>query len=370
MTEWVERHRAKILVAILLLAAALRIPGIWVSPGPHPDERHMVSVAFDLSWDDLNPKSFAYGSLNYYLVFLLRNLVPSLNHYDGIFILGRALCVFLGVLGVYLTYLLARKITHDGICALSAAFLLATNFFHIQLSRFYTSDVILTTLVTAAILFLTVYMRTPSIRRAILGATCIGLAAATKIGAVILLPVAAVTIVLACGISKPSRWIVHGTVLGLITVAIFLVAQPYAFFDFDSFVRQNREQIDMTRGLWRPPYTVQYVGTVPYLYHLEQWFFYTMGGAVTTSVLLGFCLILRQIKVSKWSSLWIPCMAFFVLHFGMTAGLMVKFPRYLLPLYPLGMIFAGALLSKLILWRSSPRDLLAPVEPPTATQSV
>jgi hypothetical protein len=159
--------------------------------------------------------------------------------------------------------------------------------------------------------------------------------------------------------------------LGIFAVAFFVV-EPYAILDFKEFARQNREQADMARGAWQPPYTIQYVGTTPFIYPLEQMFKYTMGPLLALSVFAG-------VLYAAGRHLWFGAGTFVrtttaadaltvrsVLHavtyaprgellmlvwilgvYLSTAGLLVKYPRYLLPLYPELFILAAVTLRDL-----------------------
>jgi hypothetical protein len=142
-------------------------------------------------------------------------------------------------------------------------------------------------------------------------------------------------------------------------VLVFVLAEPYAILDFDTFVRQTREQTSMVRGIWRPPYTIQYERTVPYFYHLKQMLWYTMGWPVFTVVVLGVIaasarvlidlldkILRRELSSKPLHPEMIP-LVFVAVFFLATGYFQVKFPRYLLPLYPMLFIFAAALFASM-----------------------
>jgi hypothetical protein len=135
------------------------------------------------------------------------------------------------------------------------------------------------------------------------------------------------------------------------------MAEPYAIIDFETFSKHTREQTAMVQGQWRPPYTIQYAHTVPYFYHLKQMLWYTMGWPVFLAGLLGVTLaslrcvleffdklFKRELRTSPFSPEIIP-LIFMAVFFIATARFQVKFPRYLLPLYPLIFIFAASIIA-------------------------
>jgi hypothetical protein len=138
-------------------------------------------------------------------------------------------------------------------------------------------------------------------------------------------------------------------------VLVFTLAEPYAILDFDTFLRHTREQTSMVRGMWRPPYTIQYQKTVPYFYHLKQMLWYTMGWPVFTVVTLGVLVaslrvlidlldkVFRRELASKSLSAEMIPLVFVGAFFLATGYFQVKFPRYLLPLYPMLFIFAASI---------------------------
>ena len=96
------------ILSILLFALILRLSGLLHGLGTHPDERHMVMVMEHHCWDDMNPHSFAYGSLPFYVTWGVAQLtalfIPSASHYDGLFIVGRCCAIFLALCAIVKVY--------------------------------------------------------------------------------------------------------------------------------------------------------------------------------------------------------------------------------------------------------------------------
>lgn len=414
-----------ILFVILVVAAGLRLTGLEHAIGTHPDERHIVNVTSSLEANKMNPKSFAYGSFSFYAAWGFAQLVkpfkPNAVTYDGLFVVGRAFCIVMGTLAVGLSYYLSVLVYRRSLVGLIAAFFLAINVFHLQLSRFFTSDITLTTLALVSLIALVKAHENRTLSSHLVFGACAGLATATKISSAFLF----VPLALVVAISTLREWLPHNNwrrplqaiatvsisvVLMVITlkliywkgwprvlgyrvleqacviplsipflamasyalrrvslplchlfaalslgVLVFTLAEPYAILDFQTFQHHTSEQTNMVRGYWRPPYTIQYAHTLPYIYHLEQMLWYTMGWPLFVVAMIGILVatarmsiesidkVLRQEFLSKPLSSEIIPLTFLLVFFAATGYFQVKFPRYLLPLYPLAFMFGASL---------------------------
>lgn len=440
-----KRWDIALLIIIVLAGAGLRVPGIPHGIGHHPDERHMVMVTNDLPSHGMNPKSFAYGSFSFYMAWGFSQVVKPIWReaatYDGLFYSGRAFCALMGTIAIALSYYLAVLLYRRSVIGLIAAFLMACNVFHLQLSRFFTSDIPLTTLSLISVIALVKAHQKGTLWSFLVFGVCTGLATATKISSVFL----ASPLFVVLGLALIKEWprvdsekrvlkvfaiIAGGVILCGITlfltywkgypkilkyrvaqtafliplsipflaaisillrkhskalsklfacfsvgVLVFVMAEPFAILDWDTFVRQTREQTSMVRGIWRPPYTVQYERTVPYFYHLKQMLWYTMGWPVFAVVAIGFIaaafrvtldlldkVLRRELTTKPVNPEMIP-LVFVAVFFLATGYFQVKFPRYLLPLYPMLFIFAAALFANVVRSSRGTFDLRAPEGP-------
>ena len=427
-----------ILCGITLLGTFLRWFGVNHGNTYHPDERHMIMVTGQLEDNGMNPKSFAYGSFSFYALWIFARLgwavwsltgreagllygFPDPTGYDGLLRMGRILCLLMGVISIPLIYLLAVKIYKNSIVGLIAATLLAVNVFHIQLSRFFTSDITLSTLCLVSIIALVSLFQSGSLLAYITLGLFLGLSTATKISSVFLASPLLITVLLVLlrdyswigtakrlvlavvtagvigtiafwsyssliggsgivvnGISLSSQAIAiaaSGPLLLLTAIPLFMIsphlgktalalsiagfvftlAEPFAVLDFNTFLAHTNEQTSMVQGKWRPPYTIQYEATTPYLYHLKQMLWYTMGVPVFLLVTLGviasasrsvtqtITALMHTSKISGSQLSELIPLIFVVVFFVATAGFQVKFPRYLMPTYPLLFMFAASL---------------------------
>jgi hypothetical protein len=82
-------------------------------------------------------------------------------------------------------------------------------------------------------------------------------------------------------------------------VLVFTLAEPYAILDFQTFQHHTSEQTNMVRGYWRPPYTIQYAHTLPYIYHLQQMLWYTMGWPLFIVALVGIVVAIGRMTLES-----------------------------------------------------------------------
>jgi len=333
---------------VLLLAAGLRLANInWDDNRHfHPDERAVTMAVMRLSFSplQLDPDFFAYGSLPIYMAKITSSVVawvdPWAATYDGINLNGRRMSAFIGTLTVLLTMLLGGRL-YDRRTGILAGFLLAACVLHIQNSRFLTVDVTLTFFVTLALLQLVKLVRDGRRATFIWAGVCIGLAVATKFSAMPLLA--------PLGIAALYRWWAEGRLLPvagwtfaaiLAGVAAFALAEPYIIINFDRVYRDIFEQSQMVRNAGLMPFTTQYIGTPKYLYEIEQLVLWCMapplGLAALWATLARPAHAVRHRRPDEFVIL-----AWVVPFFLVTGWFEVKFPRYLLPIYPFMAIWAA-----------------------------
>jgi hypothetical protein len=339
---------ASLLFLLLLGATWLRIPHLYDNLGFHPDERGMVMISQSVTWEQLKPESFHYGSFNFYLVFFASQFAglfdKTLSEYNGIYYVGRSIALFASILAILGTYFLSLSVFRRKNDAIISAFFLACVPLHIQLSRFFTVDILLTTICTWILVFSCELIRKRNaLRLATIGVLCAA-AITTKISALSIgLPVLLAVYLSNCLSPKPFEWIVF--VRNLITIGLLcfigiLLFEPYLLIDPIQVYTDNMRQITMVRGEWRAPYTLQYEGTPPFLYHIEQMAHYAVGWPMSILISIGLAACLFRILKGRFSAELI-CLLWVLVVFASVGGLYVKFPRYLLPIYPALCIFGA-----------------------------
>lgn len=373
------------LLLVLILAFTLRIYRINWDQGNHlhPDERAIVMFTMPLQFpknlneflspqSPWNPHFFAYGSFPIYLLKTVGNLVGIFNPlylaYEKINIVGRFLSAVFDVGTLFTIFLLGKKLFNAKI-ALLGAFFYGISVLPIQLSHFYAVDTILTFFVLLTLYQSIRLYEKPTLARSLLVGFFLGLSLATKISALALLAaIGAVLIVdfLLIFIKSPHRphlWLPHipqflkrlfinGLTVVAMTAITFIIFEPYAIFDFKTFWLHNMQQRQMTYDAFTFPYTLQYVGKIPYFYELKNIFLWGQGPILATISFLGIFyalfLVIKKKKEKKWAKELI-LVVFFLSYFVVVGKFAVGWMRYMLPLYPLLCLFGAVLTYKLFL---------------------
>lgn len=350
------------LVALVVFAAAVRLVGLDFDDKHffHPDERRIAFAVEELSFKplQLNPHFFAYGSFPFYVVrgvaSLLSNVDPNMGHYDGIMMTGRAVSGLVGTLTVLLLTVLGARLYNRSV-GLLAGFLLAACVLHVQNSHYGTTDIFLTFLVTLALYFLVGVVQRGWTRDYVYAGLAIGFATATKFSALPLLA----PLGIACLVRLPRdgflRVLGRGLLAILCLAAAFAAGEPYAILDFANYARDITEQSGMVREAGRLPYTNQYIGVVKYYYDLSQMFWWGMAPPLALAAI--WATAARVVgAVRERSATDAVLLAWVLPFFIITGSFDVKFVRYLLPIYPIMILWAAA-----FLWRAAQRSLLGRV---------
>ena len=336
------------LAALFLFAAVVRLVGVRWDQGHffHPDERAIAMAIERISFVplQLNPHFFAYGSFPLYVTRVVTSLLakvrPWFAGYDGIIFTGRELSAFWGAATVVLLALLGARL-YGRRAGLLAGVLLAATVLHVQSSHFAISDVPLTFLILLSLFFLIEVVESGRLSRYLLAGLSIGLAVATKFSALpILLPLA-VTVAIRWRLERKARPLLYGLAAGVTAVAFFVLGQPYAILDFHAYIHDILEQSRMVRNAGIVPYTNQYIGVPKYLYDLQQMILWGMAP------LLGFAAVWGTIQCvarafRKVNTSELVLLSWVLPFFAINGSFDVKFMRYLLPIYPLLILFGAA----------------------------
>lgn len=399
-------------IGIFLLAAFFRLYGVnWdQSQHLHPDERFLTMVSGGISWpkniseyfstdtSPLNPhnKNFGFFVYGTFPIFLTKWIAGGLGmgDYMNLTLVGRQLSALFDLGTVILVFLTARQIGSkvpklkkssnenlvNSVFPLLSMFLYTVMVLPIQLSHFYAVDTYLTFFTVLTFYFLIKIIgcgqktvSVPLIVLSLLTGISFGLSLASKISAVLFLPVIMLGFLL---VLLKNRNLLQFLLLGLVfavsTYLSFRIAQPYAFASPDIFslipnpkVIANWKQLksfdDPSGGF--PP-GVQWITTKPYLFPLKNNLLWGLGLPLGLISLSAFAfLTFWYLKKSLEKKLYLPGRLLklvqtdspdFILHteiilslifiFGLSAyqGFQfVKALRYFFPVYPFVALIAA-----------------------------
>ncbi|MFA5025530.1 MAG: glycosyltransferase family 39 protein [Candidatus Shapirobacteria bacterium] len=369
----------------------------------HPDERMITMVTTDISVPQssrlldifspdstLNPKFFAYGSLPIYLLkfsgYIFSHLDPLFSSYDKINLLGRLISAIFDSSTIILVFLITKQLFFSDKKALFASLFYTLSVLPIQLSHFYAVDTLLTFFICFTLYRIILFYRHPSLKNAILIGISFGLSLATKISATVLIVAFGISLFIEAllvlkreifvqkintfkktkiylsSILNPKFWIKNKvfklqkiTLYFISTIIIsfvtFIFFEPFALFDFPTFWKQINEQSVMTRNAFIFPYTLQYVGSVPYIFHLKNILLWGLGVPFAFTAFIGIIVTFKKLFIglttpgnesSEGSQLIV--FSFFIVYFLVVGRFDVKFMRYCLPLYPILSIFASSII--------------------------
>lgn len=333
-----------ILAAILLLAAAARFADLDWDDGHafHPDERAIVFAVQKLSFSPLrlDPGFFAYGSFPLYLIRGATSFAgvfqPALrDDFASIVLAGRVLSALAGVLTVAAVFRLAARLFGRPAGLLAAAFL-AVCPLHIQCSHFLATDVALTLLVVLALHACLDLAERGRPRDALVAGGLFGLALATKVSAA---PLVLPLLVAAAWRGRRAAPVRAGLAT-LAAAAAFVIGQPYAVLAFPEFWRQVVEQGAMVRNAGSLPYTIQYAGVPRYAYDAWQMVAWGMGPPLGLAAVWATVRALWRLRTARTAGALV--LAAWVVPYVLVVGAFdVKFPRYLLPVYPILLAWAA-----------------------------
>ncbi len=364
-----------ILFLLCALAFLLRVLSIYWDHGYslHPDERAIVMIIGNISLPQsiseflsiqspLNPHFFAYGSLPIYLLKFFIQLAalnnPDFQNFMYQLMVGRNLSAFVDVGTMVLVFLFGRFLFSKYV-GYAAAFIYAISVLPIQTSHFYVVDVLLTFFMMGTLYCGLKFFATHEKKYLIASAVSFGCAISTKISAApLLLPLGIIFLLLPLHslntkklktITSLKYWsqLIKNTLTFLLLACITtIICQPYALIDFSSFISDTTAQSEMTRSAFTFPYTLQYVGKIPYLYEIQNVFFWGLGPAISILSLVGSIVFIKLGIKNKDSVLFMSIIFFCAVYFAIVGSFAVGWMRYMLPLYPLLALFAGIALVK------------------------
>lgn len=400
------RRHFLVLLAILILALLLRLIGLnWDDHSHlHPDERFLTGMAsaigeahslttatnerchgsgkydyFNTSCSVYNPNnvadgSYAYGTLPLFMVRLAAQGVAELSDddiwltYDYIHFVGRAVNAVADVLTTLFVFLIGWRLfsVRHG---LIAAFLYACAVLPIQLSHYWTVDIISNLFFVIGLYALIEISKTGRFWWYAIFGAALGSAVASRINfapfALMLLVAVFIYLQNLRGAVTRRGWLIRAwiAVLGIALAGIlafftFRVFQPYTFMGptFSEWGDLNDKWLEDIRYVsnlssnpddgWPP--SNQWFGRVKYLYPYWNLMVWGLGAPLGIAATLGLAWVIYQQLRSRRLSVTFGVMTLWVvLYFAWQGGLHQMTMRYYLPLYGILCVLATWILLRL-----------------------
>jgi len=348
---------------LLLFAFGLRIwgTGHGLPYAYNADENaHFVTRAIGLfghSWDPnyyVNPPAYTYvAHLLLGAWYGGREGVASAFAKDPtqIWVLTRVLAAVLGTLSIWLTYLAGTRLV-DRRVGLLAAGIFTVSFLPVFYSKLALNDVPTLAPLCLALWGSAGILRFGRVRDYVWAGAGLGLACATKYtGGIVLVPLVAAVVVQFTapgGRSGAARGL---GIAGVVAIAAFLVANPYAVLNFDAFWNGLTHQSDASGDAAGKLGLTQDNGVAYYLWSFGWglgWvpLFFAVGGAV-------------RLWFDERRLIWVlvPAVVLFVLFMGSQER---YFGRWLMPVFPFVCILAAYAAFELADWGERFKPALKP----------
>jgi hypothetical protein len=323
---------------VLAAALALRLWGVkqGMPYAYNADENaHFVPGAIGLfghGWDPhyfVNPPAYTYLlHLVFDLWFGGRGGVSKAfaTNPTEVFVVARVTAAVVGTLAVWLVYLAGARLFGRAVGLLSAA-LLAVSFLAVFYSHLALNDVPTLAPIALSLWGTAGILREGRVRDYLLAGVGLGLACATKYtGGVVLLPLLTAAGFQFFAPQGPGRAL-RGTVLaGVVAVAAFLVANPYALLDFAAFRDGLQHQADAAEDVAGKLGLTQTSGHLYYLWT----FTWGLGWVPLVAAVGGAGLL--AVEDRRALAVFGPAPVLYVLFMGTQERF---FGRWLLPIFPI-----------------------------------
>ena len=335
----------------LVLGCLLRIWGLGYGiphPTIRPDEERLVGRAQTIfATGNWHPGSFFYPSLPFYLDALALHAYYGAGKLDGRYQkpedflldiavtrpglhyrIARAVSAAAGVGTILAVYALSLAAYRRPGGALLAAFALAVCHVHVRDSRFATVDVLATLFVTLSLVYSCRASSAPSTRHFVLAGLFTGLAISSKYNAALVgIPIAVAA--LYRGREALSRLALAAAA----SAAAFALTSPYVLLRFGRFRSDMSFLEDFLYGS----------GDLALWDHLKLTFPHGLGWPLYVASALGLARAMVRRRATD-----VVLLSFAVPFLLLISSVRVTFPRYVLPLVPLLLVFAADLVASVL----------------------
>ncbi|OGE37082.1 hypothetical protein A3E45_02200 [Candidatus Daviesbacteria bacterium RIFCSPHIGHO2_12_FULL_43_11] len=313
----------------------------------HPDERNIAMAVSKIRFfSHLNPEFFAYGGLTVYLYRTLAEITAAVTHnttwlsdWGHISLIGRFASAFFSTLTIPAIFFLGKKLFTTGVGLLSALFF-ALTVSSIQSAHFSTTESILALSATLLSLLSLHLFHKPNLGGYLLTAALLGASAAAKTTAIIFAVIPITSHIMASLKDRKNLLQTNLNLLPFLTLALvtFTLLSPYTFLSWNKFLESMAYESGVVSGTLPVPYTLQFTGTLPYIFQIQNLIF--QMGLILIPAILGVGLLIytaiRRRDPRLMIFLILP-----VLYFAYVGSWHTKFIRYIVPLLPFFAIAAA-----------------------------
>ncbi len=377
----VNRRNGALLVAILVVAAGLRLWGLrWGLPDSthlfsyHPDEYHSLRGLFSLVGGSLNPHFFNYGSLYLYLVAvaavvspgaLLTGSAPWALSIEGLpdalrvwTLDARIVSVLAALVTVAAVYWLTRRVLANPWALLSAGFLAAMPL-HVLHSHYGTVDVTQALFVTLSLLFSVRIVQEGGWKNYVWAGLAAGLAASTKYNGAVVIVAPLLATFLARPAPSSHRTPLRHQSVKLLSILLcagvgFVATSPYTLLAWNEAKRGilfelRHIQVGEPLAILAEPSGL--------LFHIKNLLAPGVGPLLIMAA-VGLVMVIAQRRRALY-----PLVVFVVIWAVMISVANVRYARYEVPLLPALAVLSAVPLQKLFtvgrLWRGVGYALIA-----------
>ena len=339
------------LLFIVICAAILRIPNVFngLPFFVQVEEGLVNNVILNLSISDLNPHDFIYPGLIYYLMlpifsffrFIFPHAMSGLNlgEFFSYILLGRIVIVFMGLCSIVFLYRIGKRL-FDPYTALIAALFLATDPMYVAWSSIFKPDMLMSTLIIVAFLFICRISNTTDTKRTdyIFTGLFIGLATAAKYNA--LITVIPFLLVHLFNLKNKAHFMNKNLFLALFFMCLgFFIFNPFIILDSSTFLKDIKSELYRAKWGFPSDFISDYRGWVRYPLIVTS----VLGPGMLTLSICG--LILSMLRHTRNGILILS----FPLAYYLIMGAFRNSPaHYALPIIPFILLLAAKFLKDLI----------------------
>lgn len=346
-----------IILLLVIIGGLLRLYNLnWdQSHYLHPDERLYVNSSnisipstlneFFTPNSPLNQKMFYYGPFPLYIYKIVNiYILPSMSF----LLTSRLVSSIFSLLTIPLIFLISRAIFSRKISFI-ATFIFTFSAGSIQYAHFNTTESILVFLLSFILLLSLRFIITKKYSTLFFLAFLMGASYATKITALLYIIIPLLSIFLIFLKSKNWKKFILQTFLFLIPPIFFcLLLAPYQIIDYSNFHKEQEYMQGVVMGKYKPPFTIIYEETLPYLYQSLKVLPFTFGFISFPISILGLLfLIYKFIENKKINYKHLLILVFPIVYFLISGIWYAKFSRYYILLFPFLSIWAAYFLSRL-----------------------